>query len=84
MSKVTNTALLIWRIAIYNLDFLFGDTPLNKCENLLLCFFEDSSLLSSFQINTDKVIAIIMIIHAMSEMNEITKEIILFVPEILK
>ena len=39
MSKVTNTALLIWRIAIYSRDFILGDTPLNKCANLFLFFW---------------------------------------------
>ena len=68
---------------MYSRDFILGDTPLNKCANLFL-LSGDSSSLSLFWINTKKITMIIMAIQAIREINEITKEIILFTPEILK
>ena len=83
MSKMTNIALLIWMIAIYIRDFLFGDTPSKKCANLLI-FSGFSSLLSSFKINTNKMIMIIIAIHVNSRINANNKETILLAPEMLK
>ena len=82
MSKITKTALLIWRSQTNIRDFLFGDTPSNRFANLLLLSGDSENLSASLDKTIRKVMRII-IIHAINTKNAIEVEIILFTPETL-